>query len=108
MEEKDINRLLMQYQQLFRKSNKKYINPEIEELTVEGLEPIIIMVAKSRAAYMKYVYALGKKYGENEGLPTTDELKKLKILKMRFTEVSEGAHAFETCIQRGYLDLKHS
>ena len=79
--EKEINRLLMHFERMFREANKKYINPEIEDLSMDGIEPIISMVAKSRAAYLKYVYQLGNKYGEGEAFPTADELKKLKIWK---------------------------
>ena len=106
MDEKDINRLMLSYQQLFKKANREHINPEIEELTIEGLKPIVDIVAQSRAIYLKYVYDLGKKYEGSEDGPTVEELKKLKVLRLRFTELAEGSQAFETSIQRGYLDLK--
>ena len=106
MDEKDINRLMLHFERIFRDANKKYINPEINEVSIEDLEPMINMVAKSRAAYLKYMYELGKKYDETDSFPSADELKKLKVLRMRFNEVSEGAQAFETCIQRGYMDIK--
>jgi len=105
VDEKAINRLLLHYERLYRAANTECINPQIEELNIDDLKPLITIVAKSRAAYLKYVYELSKKYEESEDLPTADELKKLKVLRMRFTELSEGAQAFETSIQRGYLDL---
>jgi hypothetical protein len=106
MVEKDINRLLLHYEQLYKKSNREIINPEIESLSINDLEPIAKMVAQTRAAYLKYVYELGKKYDNEEGTPSAEELKKLKALRLHFEEVAEGAKAFETSIQRGYLDLK--
>jgi len=106
MDEKEINRMLIHFERLFREANKTYINPKIDELTVDDLAPIVNMVAKSRAEYLRYVYDLGKKFGDNGEFPSADELKKLKVLRMRFNEVAEGSLAFETCIQRGYLDLK--
>lgn len=106
MDEKDINRLLLQFNQLFKNANRDFINPEIEELCVNDLKPMVELVAKCRAAYLKYSYELGKKYFNSSDLPNADELKKLKILRLRFTELSESSQAFETCIQRGYLDLK--
>jgi hypothetical protein len=106
MDEKDINRLLLHYQQLFRTANKELINPEIEEINVNDLKPMVELVAKSRGTYLKYSYELGKQYFNSEDLPTSDELKKLRTLRLRFTELSESAQAFETCIRRGYLDLK--
>ena len=107
MEQKDINRLLLSYEQLYKTINREVINPEIEELSIDALKPIIRIVAKSRACYLKFVNELGKKYEEGDDAPTADELKKLKILRLRFTELAEGAQAFENSIQRGYLDLKN-
>jgi hypothetical protein len=106
MDEKDINRLLLHYQQLFRTANKGMINPEIEELSVNDLKPMVELVARSRATFLKYSYELGKQYYNTNDFPNADELKKLKTLRLRFTELSESAQAFETCIKRGYLDLK--
>lgn len=108
MDEKDINRLLLHYEQIYKKTNRELINPEIETLAISDLEPIIKMVAKTRANYLKYVYELGKKYEAEEGSPSADELKRLKALRLHFEELAEGAKAFETSIQRGYLDLETS
>lgn len=105
MDEKDINRLLLEFNRLLKKANRDYINPEIEELNVEGLKPIIELVARSRAVYLKEVYQIGKKYESNEAFPSAEELKKLKVLRARFLELAEGAKSFEVSIQRGYLDL---
>lgn len=106
MDEKNINRLLLHYQQLFRNANKEIINPEIEELNINDLKPMVELVAKSRATYLKYSYELGKQYYNTDNFPSTDELEKLKTLRTRFAELAESAQAFETCIKRGYLDLK--
>lgn len=108
MEDKDINRLLLKYHQLLKSSNRDHINPEIEELKIEDLQPMVQLVAKSRAAYLKYSYNLGKQYYDKEGYPTADELKTLKTLRLRFTELAEAAQAFETSIHRGYLDIMPS
>jgi hypothetical protein len=108
MDEKDINRLLLSYEQLYRTANREFINPEIEALSIDDLKPIVNIVAKSRAAYLKHVYELGKKYEGSDETPNAEELKKLKTLRLRFNELSEGSIAFETSIQRGYLDLKTS
>lgn len=105
MDEKDINRLLLHYQQLFRNANKEFINPEIEELSLSELRPMVELVARSRGIYLKYSYELGKQYFNTDEFPSADELKKLRTLRLRFTELAESAQAFETCIKRGYLDL---
>ncbi len=106
MDEKDINRLLMKYHQLLKTANREHINPEIEELNIEDLQPMVQLVAKSRAAYLKYSFNLGKQYFNKEGYPTPDELKTLKTLRLRFSELADAAQAFETSIQRGYLDIQ--
>lgn len=106
MDEQDINRLMLHYEQLYRKSNREIINPEIEALSTSDLKPIVNIVAQSRAAYLKFMYELGKKYDEIDDSPSAEELKKLKTLRLRFEELAEGAKAFETSIQKGYLDLK--
>lgn len=106
MDEKDINRLMLHYEQLYRTSNRELINPEIEALSIDDLKPIVNIVAKSRAAYLRFVYELGKKYDNTDTSPSAEELKKLKTLRLRFEELAEGSKAFETSIQRGYLDLK--
>lgn len=108
MEEKDINRLLIQFDRLLKDANKKNINPKIEELNIEGLQPLIRLVARSRARYLEYVYELSKEYEDKEDYPTPEELQKLKTLRLRFEELTAGSQAFETSIQRGYLDLKLS
>ncbi|KZY49981.1 MULTISPECIES: hypothetical protein [unclassified Oleiphilus] len=106
MDEQDINRLMLHYEQLYRKSNREIINPEIEALSTSDLKPIVNIVAQTRAAYLKFMYELGKKYDDLDDSPSAEELKKLKTLRLRFEELAEGAKAFETSIQKGYLDLK--
>lgn len=106
MEDKDINRMMLEFNRLIREANKEHINPVIEELNVEGLKPLIRLVARSRARYLEYVYELSKLYDGKEEYPSADELKKLKTLRSRYEEISSGAKAFEISIQRGYLDLK--
>ena len=106
MDDKNINRLLLQYDRILKQANRDHINPEIEELSVEDLKPIANMVAKSRAAYLKELYALSKKYDQDASFPSAEELKRLKAFRLRFIELTEGSQAFEVSIQRGYLDLK--
>ena len=106
MDDKDINRLLLQFDRILKQANREHINPEIEELTVEELKPIANLVAKSRAVYLKELYTIGKKHDEADTFPSAEELKKLKVLRTRFLELVEGSKSFEISIQRGYLDLK--
>lgn len=104
--DKNINRLLMQFEQLLKTTNREFINPKIDELCIKDLHPIVEMVARSRAGYLEHLYDLCKQYEGTEDYPTSDELQKLRAHRLRFEELAEGAKALETSIQRGYLDLK--
>lgn len=106
MAEKDINRLLMQFEHLLKQANRERINPEIEELAIDDLQPLVDLVARSRAAYLKELYDLSKRYNGKSELPTSDELDHLKASRARFLDLADGAKSIEICIQRGYLDLK--
>jgi len=104
--DKNINRLLMQFEQLLKTTNKEFINPTIDELSITDLHPIVELVSRSRASYLEHLYTLCKQYEGTEEYPSSDELQKLRAHRLRFEELAEGAKALETSIQRGYLDLK--
>lgn len=106
--DKNINRLLIQFEQLLKTTNKEFINPKIDELCIKDLHPIVSLVARSRANYLEHLYELCKKYEGSDEYPSPDELQKLRAHRLRFEELSDGAKALETSIQRGYLDLKDS
>ncbi|PIE44508.1 MAG: hypothetical protein CSA50_00205 [Gammaproteobacteria bacterium] len=106
MSDKDINRILMQFEHLMRQSNRERINPVIDELAIDDLKPIIDLVARSRADYLKHLYDLCSKYHGSDGLPSPEELKRLRAYRNRFVELADGAKSFEISIQRGYLDIK--
>lgn len=106
MEQKDINRLLLQFEHLLRESNRKHINPKIEDLSIEDLNPIVELVARSRASYLEQLYTLCKKYDNSEEFPSAEELQRLRAYRNRFLELADGAKSFEISVQRGYLDLK--
>lgn len=104
--QRDTNRLILQFEQLLRQVNREVINPEIEDLSLEKLRPIIQMVAKSRAAYLKRLYDISIIHNETNGLPTQEEMAELKLLRERFIDLTDGAKSIEISIQRGYLDLQ--
>jgi len=106
MEQKDINRLLLQFEHLLKESNREHINPKIEDLCIDDLKPIVDMVAKSRAAYLAHLYELCQKHKDSDDYPTAEEMQRLRAFRNRFLELADGAKSFEISIQRGYLDLK--
>jgi len=101
-----IKRILMQFKQLVKKINRARINPTIEELAIDDLNPLVDLVARSRANYLSELYSLSKKYENSDELPSAEEFKKLRTYRKRFIELSDGAKSFEISIERGYLDLK--
>lgn len=104
--DKHINRLLMQFEQLLKTSNREHINPSIDELCINDLRPIVDLIARSRASYLQHLYELCKKYEGKDEYPSVEEMQKLRAHRLRFEELAEGSKALETSIQRGYLDLK--
>ena len=108
MEEKDINRLMLKFEQLLRTANREHINPRIEEICIEELKPLVDLVARSRADYLEHLFQLSKKYDGAEEMPSNEEMARLRAYRNRFIELADGAKSFEISIQRGYVDLKSS
>lgn len=106
MDDKDINRFLLQFEHMLRNANREHINPKIEQLGVQDLQPIVDMVARSRALYLEKLYLLCKKYENKEELPSSEEMQRLAAYRKRFLDLADGAKSLEISIQRGYLDLK--
>lgn len=104
--ETDINRMLLKYEQLMRKANHDTINPKIDQLAIEDLEPIAELVARARAEYLQRLYDISHQYAGSQGLPCDEEMAELAKLRGRFIDLVEGSKSFEVAIQRGYLDLK--
>lgn len=101
----DINRLLMELERSIRTINHEVINPQIAELTVEGLRPVLCLVANARARYLKALFDLGASENESHERPTEAQFEKLRQLRLEYDELVSGAKALETAIQRGYLDV---
>ncbi|MCW5584546.1 MAG: hypothetical protein KIS75_00305, partial [Chromatiales bacterium] len=55
----DINRLLMELERTMRAVNHEVINPQIQALTIDGLRPVLCLVANARARYLKALFDLG-------------------------------------------------
>lgn len=102
----DTNRLLMRFEQLLRAVNREVINPEIEELSLDNLRPLVTLVARSRAAYLKALYDMSKKYDGSADFPSDGEMQELQKLRSRYLELADGAKSVEISIQRGYLDIE--
>jgi len=102
----DINRLLMELERSMRLINREAINPAIQELTIDGLRPVLCLVANARARYLRALFDLGA--SAEDGRPTEAQLDELATLRREYSELTEAARALETAIQRGYLDVQPS
>ena len=98
------NRLLMEVERTRRNINRDIINPCVRELTVEGLEPVLRLVANARARYIRTLFTLGNNAQERD--PTPEEFAELTRLRKEYDELVNAAQAMETAIQRGYLDVE--
>ena len=99
----DNNRLLLELDKTIREINRKVINPEIPELSLEDLCPVMELVAKARSNYLRELFDIASVV--DGGMPSHDQLKQLRYLRLAFEELREGSQALETAIQRGYLDV---
>jgi hypothetical protein len=102
----EINRLLMELERTMRDVNRAVLNPEIPELTVDELRPVLHQVAESRARYLRALLELGKHSAD--GAVPAGRLEELTRLRREYEELVSGAKALETAIQRGYLDVQSS
>lgn len=98
------SRLLLELHNACKDVNRTIINPRIKELKLSDLSPLIKMVASARAAYLEEMFNLANSLDGR--LPTTDQLKHLRYLRLTFEELSSGSKALETAIERGYLDIE--
>lgn len=99
----DANRLLMEFDHALRETNKAIINPEIEVLKVAELKPVLAMVARARAQYLKKLFSLAKECPED--LPDAEQIASLKKLRITYDELLSASRALEAAIERGYLDV---
>ena len=101
---KDNNRLLLQLEQAIRRLNQEIISPVLPELSLAGLNPVMSMVAKTRANYLQELFELAGSC--EDSVPDAGQIENLRTLRRTYEEMVAGAQAIETAIQRGYLDVK--
>ena len=100
----EISRLRLAFEQQMRTINRETLNPLIEELTLEDLEPMQQMVARARANYLRAFLDIAAST-ETGKLPDDPQIKSLHQHRVRYDELVAAAQALETAIQRGYLDI---
>jgi len=100
----DNNRLLLELEKQRRDINRDLINPQIPELSLESLEPVLAMIAQARAAYIKELIDIARITGGQA--PSPDQIRQLKACRETFDELVTAMNALETVIQRDYLDVR--
>lgn len=99
----DHSRLLLEINSKIKTVNKEVIDPMIPELTVDDLTPVIRLVAQIRGAYLKELFDISSK---SEGIPSHEQIKRLRELRIAYEEFVGAAQAMETAIERGYLEVE--
>ena len=100
----ELSRLKLILDKTIREVNQEVINPEIPELTMADIEPVLRLVAKSRAAYLKKLFQVTLKAGK--GLPSAETIDDLAEYRESYEELLKATQALETAIERGYLDVQ--
>ncbi|MCB1756962.1 MAG: hypothetical protein KDJ38_15675 [Gammaproteobacteria bacterium] len=101
----DNKRLLMELDRQVKRVNRETINPQIEVLTIEQLRPVLEMVARARADYLKTFFEAG---ANCDGLPDMERCQALKQKREVFEELIAASHALHIAIENGYLDVADS
>ncbi|OSQ37230.1 hypothetical protein [Thalassospira mesophila] len=97
------SRFRMAMEHVIREINHEVISPAIPDLTVEKILPLMVSVAHSRAAYLRYAFKLAGDGKTNH--PTEAEVLKLRQLREAYEEMKVASAELEHCVDRGYIDL---
>lgn len=102
-DDKNSNRMMLEIDRAIRAINRQIINPEIPEISLGDLSPVLKLVAKSRAAYLKELFDIANL---SEDMPSVEQIKHLNNLRLTFEELVLATKALQTAIERGYLDIR--
>lgn len=99
----DTRRMMLAFEQKLREINREIVNPMIDSLHIDGIEPVMLMVAKARGQYLQALISLAE---DTSGeVPDDAQIKELAKSKIRYDQLVAASQALETAIQRGYLDV---
>jgi len=97
------NRLLLSLEKDMRDINRAVINPEFPSLSIEDLRPLIHLVARARADYLRESFNIASEFPSS--LPEADRIQTLREHRLRYEELVHASKALETAIERLYLDV---
>ena len=98
---KDRRRLMNQFGETVRQINRAVLNPLIEPLGADQLEPVVAMVANARAEYLQALLTMTAQ-PDSDSAPV--DISDLRAARERYEELIAATGALETMIERGYLD----
>ncbi|MDG2114121.1 MAG: hypothetical protein P8N02_16100 [Actinomycetota bacterium] len=99
----DHNRLLLQIERAMRMINHETMGSLLPDLSLADFDPVITMVARSRAAYLRELFDLARSC--DDAAPTGEQICRLRSLRESYEEQVAGAQALEVAVQRGYLSV---
>lgn len=97
----DNKRLLLLLEKTLRDTNRSVINNEIEKLSISDLKPVLKLVARCRAEYLKNLFIIAAECPDT--LPTTERINTLREHRLRYEEMISASKALETAIERDYM-----
>jgi len=100
------NRLLLLLEKSLRDTNRRILSKEIEALNIDDLKPVLELVARCRADYLKNLFAIAAEFTSD--LPLPDRIATLRESRLRYEEVLSASQALEVTIDRDYLDVDTS
>jgi hypothetical protein len=99
----DHSRLLLELNEKIRELNKEVIDPMVPKLKVDDLTPVIRLVARIRGEYLKELFNISS---VSEGVPSHEQIKRMRELRIAYEEFVTAAQAMEMAIERGYLEVE--
>lgn len=102
MSELETNRLLLELEKVRRDVNREVMNPEIPELSIADIRPVLELAAKARLSYISELIDIAR---VSPNMPSYEQIQKLARERESYDELRAAANALETAIERGYLDI---
>ncbi|MEO0425470.1 MAG: hypothetical protein AAF184_24260 [Pseudomonadota bacterium] len=102
MSDMQTNRFLLELEKTRRDINREIMNPEVQPLGIEHLEPAITLAAKARLDYLKELLEIAE---GADGQPSGEQIAALASKREAYEELAAATTALETAIDRGYLDV---
>lgn len=73
-------------------------------MTLDDLNPVLSMVARTRAAYLKELFDVAAVVQDQT--PAPGQVDQLNLLRTTYEELVTAVQALESAIERGYLDVQ--